>query len=739
MFKLMLIVSSFMSLFSSSKQSFEVFVNPDESDGVIDQSGDFIVVQKATEVVLKHVSENWEIIIPQFDTMKIRTVNNKAMFVYQIDGYLKVIEVDKIGTINYAGTLIPNRLGNNWDIKLAEQIFICGTIEHYEDNNFIKEKNNRLLSKNDALVVCLDYNYQITNWKIFGGQENEGFECLTIANNKIFIAGKKDPYSGGDFGNGGLLKDNNFVCSLDLNLNLLHFFIFNNNSDILLIDYVEESLFVCTTAGLYKMSDVLTIINKRLFEMNIFFGLVTCFNSLIAFEMEKAIIIDLLDMQIKSSIFIEQINEDTKYFLMEKALKIANGPNSSYFEVMDLRNFSFPKIYYNNNAHEGYIKGIFELVEITQKIASPQFNPLVFGEYQWTILLKNSYNLQFELKKSMFVQREVNVSDNLIYPLGYTLHFTGTATLNGKQIVNNYPINQSGSYNLLLTGLNDEQHSICFFVEKEQIHFQELKERNWHFETRRGGVIQIDFSLIGNWERIDYVVINNEKYYDIIFDQINNRLNIRFDAPNEGGLYYYQLESIHFHQGDNLLSYPINEMFVVNVLGFAPEVIIEETNDFEYIINVDDEDCCARFFSVQAISNIDDCSLHFPLADANIGFSNLNQQQNYDITIYLHYDTGNKQIDTIELLRIKATGNDLEKLGEILILEKTTTLKKLSLSLEQSEKNILEIVANNHFVYQKPVTNILSSIFIGALCFPITFCIVWGAKSIIKKQKKQIF
>ncbi|MGD9887450.1 MAG: hypothetical protein AB7T03_05795, partial [Bacilli bacterium] len=310
---------------------------------------------------------------------------------------------------------------------------------------------------------------------------------------------------------------------------------------------------------------------------------------------------------------------------------------------------------------------------------------------------------------------------------------------NGKPIDNNYTLNQSGNYHLVLKGLDEESYEVVFIVEREQIHFQEMETRNWHYETRKGGLIQINFSLQGEWEEIEAVVINNENYQNVIFDQINHRLHIRFLAPETMGIYDYFIESIIFKQNDDLRSFPINQMITVNVLGLAPEVVIEEKNDFEFVINVDDGDSCSRSISVHALSNLDDFVYNYPLTDAKILLNNLNKTQNYEVKVFLNYDLGNHQMESIEILDTQISGRNASEFGEIIIIEKGASLKKWSLSLLNSKNSILHIVANNHFVYQKPMNNWFDSILIGGASFVFAFLVSWSFKKWSKRRQKRYF
>ncbi|HNZ50584.1 MAG TPA: hypothetical protein PLR16_02360 [Bacilli bacterium] len=739
MIKAVLLISSFLSLIAPSEPSFEVLVTAEQNNEIVDQNGSFLVLKKVGQLALKYQNASWEILFPENEAMKMINRGNQMMIIYQVDGYLMALVVDNNGNLIFSNRIVPNRLGAVWDVVITDEIFICGCIENYEDVAFKEAKTTRSLNKRDAIIMAFNNNLVMTHWKIFGGRENESFTSMAVSDQKIYLVGKKDPYSGGDFGNGGLLKNNNFICSLDYHFNLGDYFVFDNNNSLIDVDFIKESVFVWTNTALYKFDDHLTIIKKRLFESTIFFGIISAFHTFLGFGIENIAIVNLLDLNKLADIYCEEINEDTQYQQLDSVIKIINGYETAYLDVFDFRSFRFPPVHYDNLPAEGPIKSIFGEVTIKDKTSLPLFNPLVFGTYTWNINLQTSFGLEYVINRQTLVQKEVNVSENNIYPLGYHLHFTGNALLNGQAIVNNYALNESGIYQLTLIGANNEQYSLSFAVAREQIPFEELPERNWHFETRRSGIVQIDLSLQGDWSNLEGVIINGEAFDDFLFDQVNQRLLVRFKAPDEMGIYHYFIDSIIYRQDNDRLSYPIKYMFTVNVLGFEPEIVIEEINDFEYLIKVNDDDACARSISVHAVSNLDDYVINLPLSDSNIVFPNLNKKQNYELTYFLNYDIGNHQIASIELLSAKMSGKNASDFGEITILEKTNQLKKLTLSFLESKDSITEIIANNHFVYQKPVNNIFSVVLVGGLCFSVSYFLMWGFKKIRHKTRRRYF
>ena len=158
-----------------------------------------------------------------------------------------------------------------------------------------------------------------------------------------------------------------------------------------------------------------------------------------------------------------------------------------------------PQILYNNitiNPNE-YLSNIY-------------FNEHEFGNYT----LNYYYNFEFfdlAIKKKLIVDDGIIIEDNNIYNTNLCLKFNGTATLNNKVIESGYIIQTPGSYELVITGYQNQKHTYLFEVvelsnnhnnnQKENIDFyityeesKPLKEIIINNNPVENNIIQKDYS-----------------------------------------------------------------------------------------------------------------------------------------------------------------------------------------------------------------------------------------------------
>jgi hypothetical protein len=691
------------------------------------------------ETILKHVTNDWEIKIPHSNDVRLFQINDNAFVFYVELGYLKLLECNPLGTILFHNTMIQNPIIDQWDIVFHNEFIIVGGISTYEYGGFIEEKQTKILGKQDAFIVSVNLEHEITNKKILGGKENEYFETIVCSEESLFVLGKKDPYSGGDFGNGGQQKNTNFICNLNSDFLLIDYKILDNSEQITSFTFFEEYLYYSNQSFLYKFDQNLNIVLKRMVDEPILFSMISYFQCFIVLEVGRVSIYSIIDFQQLYYQDIEEIKFDSQFLLNQRSLKLKNDEYLFSLEVLDFRDFYLPLRYFDGFSEETNINGLFDVLEVTKKTSDPQFNPLVFGDYEWEYEIQTSDYQKFCFTRVVDVDLEVNVSEGFIYPVGYTLKFTGNATLNGKIIANNYAIAASGVYQLVLQGTNETKEVVNFSVDSEQIVFQENKTRHFHQEVVRGSIFYLDFSFIGNINEVVGVEINGEIIQTFVFDSVNKKIHVRLLAGEVVGSCFYYVKRIIYQLNGNEFSKQVNEVVIINVVGFAPEVSVVEEKDLSFQILVEDGDATARMIKIEAISHVDDQIFYLPLADGKIQWSHLPEHNLYDITISLVYDSGNHKLGDIEIMRTKMQSKAKVDLGEIVILEKANTLKKMSLSFSPGQSTIQEIIVNNHVVYESERINYISSIFIGLLITIASFFVSLFIHRAIKKQKRRYF
>ena len=124
------------------------------------------------------------------------------------------------------------------------------------------------------------------------------------------------------------------------------------------------------------------------------------------------------------------------------------------------------------------------------------------------------YNFEFfdlVIKKKIIVDDGIIIEDNNIYNTNLCLKFNGTATLNNKVIESGYIIQTPGSYELVITGYQNQKHTYLFEVvelsnnhnnnQKENIDFnityeesKPLKEIIINNNPVENNIIQKDYS-----------------------------------------------------------------------------------------------------------------------------------------------------------------------------------------------------------------------------------------------------
>ena len=158
-----------------------------------------------------------------------------------------------------------------------------------------------------------------------------------------------------------------------------------------------------------------------------------------------------------------------------------------------------PQILYNNIT-----------VNPNEYLSNLYFNENQFGNYT----LNYYYNFEFfdlAIKKNLIVDDGIIVEDNNIYNTNLCLKFNGTATLNNKVIESGYIIQTPGSYELVITGYQNQKHTYLFEVvelsnnhnnkQKEHIDFdttyeesKPLEEISIHNNPVENNIIQKDYS-----------------------------------------------------------------------------------------------------------------------------------------------------------------------------------------------------------------------------------------------------
>jgi hypothetical protein len=724
----------------SENDDFQVITqNVSESEEEwLDQCDGFELVSENDLNYLRFSSGEWSLTVPDFESHRLLCKEGEAWLIYQQDAFLHLLRTDANGTVLFNGVLLENPLDPVWDVVLEDDLYLCGAITNYVNPEFSNYKTAQGLGGRDAFLAVFNDDLGLKDWGIFGGEKNESFEKISVTGEGIFAVGKKDPLSGGDFGNGGQGPDSNFVCELTRDLEVQDYLILLGSSPIRMFGFREDYLFLGTGQSLYKFAEDLRIVHKRDLGTEILYSQFSELNGILCLENGNGRLCGYYDFQDVFEFPCPQASPTTIFDKYGEVLCLRNETGKVYWDLLDRRSFWVGETYQNTFPEPRIVKSLSGLAQLEKEISEPAFNPLVFGNYAFTFLGKTASGLPFSFQKTVSVLQEANVSEGMIYPLGYQLNFTGLGMLNGKGIVNNYPLSQSGHYVLILTGVGGISREINFQVESDQIPFSESPRKTWDREIECASPFYLDFTLTKEVTDVTGVVINGSVFEDLVYDRINKSVHLRLMAPETAGINDYFIEKIQYLDGSDPFSLPINQIFTLNVLNSAPEVTLGETDTLVFKTAINDPQGTIRCFRVTAVSDTDEAVMQFGLSDHNLVLPGLAKGKDYEVTLSLIYDRGNQIYENLEILSMQVKGGEPLDLGEITITQKAQTLGEFILSLSQGRKNLRQVVSDNQLLYQSQPVDYPKLVLIGIAGAAAAFVVSVQTRKFIRKKRNRI-
>ncbi len=704
----------------------------------LDKCDGYELVSESDRNYLRSASGGWSLTIPDFESHRLLCDEGEAWLFYRQDTFLHLLKTDGNGTVLFNGVLLGNPLDPVWDVVLGDDLYLCGSITNYVDPEFSNCQTARGLAGRDAFLAVFNDDLALKSWGIFGGEKNESFEKLSVTPAGIFAVGKKDPLSGGDFGNGGQTLDSNFVCELTRDLEVADYLILSGSFPIRLFGFREDYLFLGTGKSLYKFAEGLQIVRKRNMVTEILYAQFSELNGILCLENGSGRLCGYYDFQDVFAFPCPQASQTTTFARLGDILCLKNETGKVFWDLLDRRSFWIGRTYQNIFSEPRIVKSLFGPAQLEKETSEPAFNPLVFGDYEFTFFGKTASGLPFSFTKTVTVLQEANVSEGMIYPLGYQLNFTGLGRLNGKGIVNNYPVSQAGNYVLVLSGVGGVSRQINFQVESEQIPFWEPSRKTWDREIGCASPFYLDFTLTKEVADVTGVVINGSIFEDLVYDRVNKSVRLRLMAPETAGIHDYFIEKIQYLEGNDPLTIPIRQIFTVNVLKPAPEVTLGETDTLVYRAAINDYPGTIRCFRLTAVSDTDEAVMQFGLSDHNLVFSGLTSGKDYQVTISLVYDRGNQIYENLEILSMQVKGGEPLDLGEILITQKTETLGEFILSLSKGQKRLRQVVSDNQLLYQSQPIDYPKLVLIGIAGVAAAFVVSVETRKLIRKKRNQI-
>jgi hypothetical protein len=523
----------------------------------------------------------------------------------------------------------------------------------------------------------------LIDFKIFGGKFDESFIKALPNDEGFFVAGRKDPEGGGDFGNGGRFKNSLILAKLDQDLSLSSQIILASNSKILDFSFYKDFLYLANENSLYKLTQDLKIIQKKKFSEDFIAATGTFYNKYLFFGCEKIEIIDIIDFQTES-INSSYLNPDTKMKILPESIYLTTKDELLKYDLACLENFITLDNYYPELKVPKKVNTIFGEAELIEEEYLQVFDPLICGNYIKEFRFRTLHGLNFALRRTEKIEMRANVSNNNIYPFGYRLQFTGKAKLDGVYILNNHILSEEGAHSLILSDYEGEATEINFFVSKKQISFLENQEFNWDLEVGIGEDFFLELAIKGiDGKEIKAVIFDGEEKRNLIYNPSKNQLSIPLKAPDSSCIREYFLEKLIYSDNGTILSLPLYRVFRVNVLGEIPEVSLNQLSSLEYEIDLDDKDQTLRYLEVILTTEKKEYREIFSLGTQNLIIPNLNSEA-YQVKINLVYDPGNRQGEEIMIFYGKFQGDEEGKIGELDILKNGKSLERFKLTFDKS-------------------------------------------------------
>ena len=227
----------FLSLFNMGffEDNYRLVYEEKESDEFIKQIQNYYLYIKDDSYFLKN--SDTEIEIGKYEVVDF----------FMFDEEIIVITLDD-GTIEY------RRYEYNLKHKKTEEIIRDGALNinsYYLEENKIYivgksgEDNldtNQGFLKEDAYIIEINKNSWSVNY--YGGIGNEEFLYIFKEKENLYLLGRKDKITEGDFGNGGRYESNIFISILNSDKKIIDYKIIDRNKEVIGFDKLKNEIFV---------------------------------------------------------------------------------------------------------------------------------------------------------------------------------------------------------------------------------------------------------------------------------------------------------------------------------------------------------------------------------------------------------------------------------------------------------------------------------------------------------------
>ncbi len=702
MLRLLLIGLNFLNIFNNYQVIKEV---EEKYEEIIYTDEYYIIYNENNQIKLKTNNDEW---IRELDVNKNLDIHlvGKDLYIFNYNnGVLKCLVYDIDGKIKVEKQIFDNIVYNLKISFFKERFYITGSIKDRKDELFTDNE----YGLKDCFLIRLTEEFYIEDIRIYGGVLNEEFLDICFSDDYIYLSGKKDVLTSGDFGNGGKTNGTIFVVRLDYDLEIINFVVLNDISSLVCLISFKDNIYLNSEDYLYKLDYELENIISNKFKNKAIYMIEASFNKLIVITNSKTYIYDIISLR---KLFELDNTIDVKNVRVLKDILYVQSDYNYYFDIACLEGIKYNDPINSFLSPTLNVETIFGISEFIEDISEVVYDPLIYGEYDRNLKYKNTFGMEFIIQKDFRVLMECNVSEGGIYPLGYNLIFTGRAYLNGESIANNYSISSSGNYNLKLIGNNGEEFSVNFIVDSKQINFDEVSICDYHVITHTDEVYYLNLNYKIDFGEIVSVIVDGVEHFDLIISKEDNVLSVKMNPENNEGIKYYIVNSIKYKEDDELIrSISIDRIFTVNVLKNTMKVDVKQKNINDYLFSLDDNNT-ARFFLVTYIYNNEEYNFKYPLASNKISLDGFDKFTT--VYVQLIYDLGDKSYRKIDLMEVSLEGLSAGEFIEIDVLKQEESLKEFMIKVA-NEKEINKILINNNIVYEKLEKDYYVHIVIGIL------------------------
>lgn len=692
----------FLSSFIAGKYQ-EIASATEES--IRDARGGYVLFEEAGILCLRDEKASWVVQLPEASEHLSALKNGNYLFLYRTDAAWEVQEFDFSGKLLRSEVLIKNPLLLK-DAVYTDALYLSGSITVYQEDFLLERRENR--AGEDAIILCFDEDYGLRDVRIYGGYLNESICKLVPAEGCFYAVGRKDPESGGDFGNGGRQANSVFVARLSENLELEDYEILACSATPLAFVHHKDALYLALPDRLYKFDSDLNVLLKKRFEKNYRGARITSYDKLLFFGEEEVEIVDILDFG-SETLSSQYLREDAEIGIFPDAI-IVDGFR---YDLASLEDFVVFERHVPEIESPKTVRTVFGEAEFLEELSEPHFDPQVHGEYLKEFRFRSASEIFFSVFRKVEVPLRANVSEGGIYPCGYRLQFTGHGELDGKTVLNNHVLDREGSRRLILTDNSGKKTEINFTVSKAQTEFRETVATVWDFEAEAGEPFFLELPLSGIGERIiKSVVVNGEEIRDLLYDPAAGVLTIPLEE-NVPGIKHYYFERLLYFEDGKLLNLPLRQLVTVNLLEQAPRISMLEISPLVFEAEVESGGTL-RCLEVIALNATGEVRKIHPLGTVNIHLEL--EKGEYDFEISLLYDPGNKKLEALPLFSGKIKGEGTVKIGEINIVRKHESLEKFRIGLEKGVTLSAEKNEQGKEV-SKTIRNLVCGGLAGAVCF----------------------